>query len=301
MGVWSGGQIERDNIILGNDIYIIKNNHTSIRLISFICSEAMNVSENLTHQIQMDILWVDMPFLIVNIQINPDPSHTDFVNFRRFILQDERKELITLNWGKETYYKEVEWYAARGNTGRSSIFFKTNELNYSKDTIENNHVKGMYFLHIDSNCNKFVFYLNSIPELFHIEHNAVHINDGRPPQRRREGPQIMHIYKFNEGLEINNLPKINDNHISYLTERGISNTYFLDETKSVIDKEILINILTGKVNSKEQERWSKIIYLNSFSLREIDEFNNRLTYIEDTYENSKQIRKTNCEYISKAF
>ena len=39
MGVWSGGQIERDNIILGNDIYIIKNNTTSTRLISFICSE----------------------------------------------------------------------------------------------------------------------------------------------------------------------------------------------------------------------------------------------------------------------
>lgn len=299
MGVWSGGQIERDNIIQGNDIYILKNNDTSTRLISFICSEAMNVSKYLTQQIQTDIFWVDMPFLILNPQINPDPSHTDFVNFRRFILENEKKELITLNWGKETYYKDVEWYAARGNTARSSIFFKSNELNYNKDFIEKNHNKGIYFLHIDINYNKYVFYLNSIPELFHIEHNAVHINTGTPPQRRREGPQIIQIYNFNEEYEINVLSNINDNHIANLTERGVINTYFLDETKSIIDKEILVNILTGKVQSKEQKRWSDVIHLNSFALRESDECNNRLTYIEDTYENSKQIRKNNCEYISK--
>lgn len=299
MGVWSGGQIERDNIILGNDIYIIKNNNTSTRLISFICSEAMNVSTNLTQQIQTDILWVDMPFLILNPQINPDPSHPDFINFRKFILENEKKELITLNWGKETYYNEVEWYVSRGNTARSSIFFKTNELNYDKDFIEKNHSKGIYFLHINVNYNKYVFYLNSIPELFHIEHNAVHINTGTASQRRREGPQIIQIYDFNNEYEINDLSDINDYHISNLKERGVINTYFLDETKSIIDKEILVNLLTGKVQSKEQKRWSNVIHLNSFSLGESDECNNRLTYIEDTYANSKQIRKSNCDYISK--
>jgi hypothetical protein len=299
MGVWSGGQIERDNIILGNDIYIIKNNNTSTRLISFICSEAMNVSANLTQQIQTDILWVDMPFLILNPQINPDPSHTGFVNFRKFILENERKELITLNWGKETYYNDVEWYAARGNTARSSIFFKTNELNYDKDFIEKNHIKGVYFLHININDNKYVFYLNSNPELFHIEHNAVHINTGIQAQRRREGPQIIQIYNFSKEYVITDLSSVNDNHIANLNERGVINTYFLDETKSIIDKEILVNILTGKVQSNKQKRWSNVIHLNSFSLRESDECNNRLTYTEDTYENSKQIRKSNCEYISK--
>jgi hypothetical protein len=299
MGVWSGGQIESDNIILGNNIYIIKNNNTSTRLISFICSEAMNVSAILTQQIQTDILWVDMPFLILNPQINPDPSHEHFVSFRKFILENEKKELITLNWGKETYYNEEEWYSTRGNTARSSIFFKTNELNCDKDFIEKNHTKGIYFLHINVNYNKYVFYLNSIPELFHIEHNAVHINTGTPTQRRREGPKIITIYTLNEEYVIKDLSNVNDNHIANLNERGVINTYFLDETKSIIDKEILVNILTGKVQSKKQKSWSNVIHLNSFSLRESDECNNRLTYIEDTYENSKQIRKSNCEYISK--
>lgn len=297
MGVWSGGQIERDNIIQGNDIYILKNNNTSTRLISFICSEAMNVSECLTQQIQSDIFWIDMPFLILNPQINPDPSHTDFVNFRKFILENEKKELISLNWGKETYYKGHEWYAARGNTARSGIFIKTNQLNYNKDFIENNHSNGMYFLYIDIHYNKYVFYLNSMPEIFHIEHNAVDINIGTQPQRRREGPQVIQIYNLNEEFEIYDLSNINDNHIVNLEERGVINAYFLDETKSIIDKEILLNILTGKVQSKVQKNWSNVIHLNSFSLSESDECNNRLTYIEDSYENSEIIRSFNSTSI----
>ena len=297
MGVWSGGDIERNNLIHGNNIYIIKNNMTSTRLMAFICSEAMNVRVNLTPQIQTDILWVDMPFLILNPQINPDPSHTDFVNFRRFILENEKKELISLNWGKETYYKEKEWYAARGNTARSGIFIKTNQLNYTKDFIENNHDKGVYFLYLDINYNKYVFYLNSLPELFHIEHNAVDINIGTPSQRRREGPQVIQIYNFNEKFEINYLANIDDNHIVNLEERGVINAYFLDQTKSIIDKEILVNILTGKVQSKVQKKWSNVIHLNSFSLSESDECNNRLTYIEDSYENSEIIRSFNSTSI----
>jgi hypothetical protein len=298
MGVWSG-DVERNNLIHGKDIYIIKNNMTSTRLMTFICSEAMNVRDYLNQHVKDEILWEDMPFLILNPQINPDPSHQDFVNFRRFILENEKKEIITLNWGKGTYFNGHDWYASRGNTARSGIFIKTNQLNYNKDFIENNHYKGLYFLYIDINYNKYVFYLNSIPEIFHIEHNAVDINIGVQPQRRREGPQVLQIYNFNDDFEINDMPNINDNHIINLEERGVVNTYFLDETKSIIDKEILVNLLRGKVQSKEQKRWSNAIHLNSFSLRESDECNNRLTYVEDTYENSESIRTFNCTCINE--
>ena len=298
MGIWTeGADIERDNIIHGQSIYIIKNNITSTRLMSLICSEAMNFSEFLTQQKKDEILWGDMPFLILHPQINPDPSHQDFINFRRFILNDEKKELISLNWGKETYIGENNLYAKKGNTARSGIFFKSDQLNYSKDCIERKHNKGLYFLYINNNYKKYVFFLNSQIELFHIEHNSVDINTGTLPQRRREGPQVLHIYNLLEDFKINNLVKVEDNHIVNLNERGIINTYFLDETKSIIDKEILLNISTGKVKSKEQSRWCEIINLDSFSLCESDECNNRLTYIEDTYQSSEQIRQLNCTSI----
>ena len=75
---------------------------------------------------------------------------------------------------------------------------------------------------------------------------------------------------------------------------GVSNDYLLDTTKSIIDKEILINISTGKVKAKEGQKWSDIINLNSFSLLEADECNYRLTYLEDSYNNSKIIRNNYC-------
>lgn len=124
MGVWTGGDIERDNLIEGDNIYIIKNNNTSVRLVSFICSEAMNVSSYLTDEIKSEYYWNDMPFLILHPQINPDPSHNDFVDFRRGILKSDKKEIISLNWGRDTYIGSNNWYQTRGNTPRSGVFLK---------------------------------------------------------------------------------------------------------------------------------------------------------------------------------
>ena len=65
-GLWSGGNIEVDNLIEGNDIYVIKNSNNSTRLVSFICSEAMNVRQELTQDIKDSLDWNDKPFLILN-------------------------------------------------------------------------------------------------------------------------------------------------------------------------------------------------------------------------------------------
>lgn len=292
MGVWSG-DVERNNLIEGSNIYIIKNNNTSIRLISFICSEAMNVRTDLTQQIRNDILWDDMPFLILHPQINPDPSHQNFVDFRKFVLETEKKEVISLNWGVNTFFNGNNWYSTRGNTARSGIFFKTDELNYENNRVIKNHKKGLYFLHI--NKNKFVYYFDGIPELFHIENPPVNINEGESPQRRREGPEIVEIYCFDNATStLNVIPAIDDKHLQFFTDRGIANNFLLNTNNSIVDKERLINISTGKVTGKLESKWCDVIYLNSFNLKEADECNCRMTYVEDTYILSETIRNLNC-------
>lgn len=292
MGVWSG-DVERNNLIEGNNIYIIKNSNTSVRLISFICSEAMNVRTDLTQQIKNDILWDDMPFLILHPQINPDPSHQNFVDFRKFILEAEKKEVISLNWGVNTFFNGNNWYSARGNTARSGIFFKTDELNYENNRVIRNHKKGLYFLHI--NKNKFVYYFDGIPELFRIENPPVHINEGEAPQRRREGPEVIEIYCFdNASSTFNVIQATNDKHLQFFIDRGIANNFLLNADNSIVDKERLINISTGKVTGKLESKWCDVIYLNSFNLKEADECNCRMTYVEDTYVSSETIRSLNC-------
>lgn len=292
MGVWSG-DVERNNLIEGNNIYIIKNSNTSVRLMSFICSEAMNVRTDLIQEVKNHILWDDMPFLILHPQINPDPSHQNFVDFRKFILETDKKEVISLNWGVNTFFNGNNWYSTRGNTARSGIFFKTDELNYENNRVIRNHKKGLFFLYI--NKNKFVYYFDGVPELFHIENPPVHINQGEAPQRRREGPEVVEIYCFdNTSSTFNVIQATNDKHLQFFIDRGIANNFLLNADNSIVDKERLINISTGKVNGKLESKWYEVIYLNSFNLKEADECNCRMTYVEDTYASSDIIRSLNC-------
>src|SRR5690606_13456773 len=120
-------------------------------------------------------------------------------------------------------------------------------------------------------------------ELFKINNKAVHILDGVDEQQRREGPSVSNIYNFDENLLLNGIENIPDNHIEFFKERGVTNSYFLCPEKSVIDKERLLNISTGMVKGNQVGNWSDVIHLNSFTLNEADECNNRFTYTEDTY------------------
>lgn len=296
-GLWSS-QIEPDNLIEGNTIYIIKNNVQSVRLMSFICSEAMNFNAAYEQELIDNHSWIDSPYLFLSLQFNPNPSHQNFIAFKQFTLSREKRELITLNWGIQTTFQNAKQLYEENNAPRSGIYFKTTdiELDYKPKKITDNHNKGLYFLQIKR--NKRVYFLNRNVELFKIYNKSVNIVDGVEEQQRREGPTVSNIYNFDISLnleeEINTVP---DNHINFLNERGITNAYFLDSTKSIIDKERLLNISIGKVKGKEESKWSDIIHLNSFTLNESDECNNRLTYTEDTFSSSEAIRKINCSNI----
>lgn len=297
-GLWNN-QTEPNNLIEGNNIYIIKNNEQSVRLMTFICSEAMNFNAAYEPHLIQQHSWTDSPYLILNLQFNPNPSHQNFISFKQFALSREKRELITLNWGYETSFQNNRNLYHENNAPRSGIFFKTSdtELDYKPETIKQNHEKGFYFLQIKR--NKRVYFLNRSTELFKIENKSVSIVDGVEEQQRREGPSVTNIYNFSQDLTLTEIATISDNHITFLNQLGITNTYLLDSTKSIIDKERLLNICTGKAKGKEVNKWSEIIHLNSFVLNESDECNNRLTYIEDTYTSSEAVRNINCINITE--
>lgn len=296
-GLWNS-QLEPKNLIEGNDVYIIKNDDVSVRLVSFICSQAMNFDASFEEDLTKNHSWVDSPYLIINVQFNPDPSHEKFINFKKFALQKEKRELITLNWGKKTNYETGGSSYCRYNTPRSGIYFKSSdlELDYSPTKIIDNHNKGLYFLQIER--SKRVYFLKGEIDLFKLENKAVHISEGVEQQQRREGPSIMNIYNFSYDLNIEEiLVNVPDKHIDFLESRGVKNEYLLNPNNTIVNKERLLNISTGKVNSKKGNKWAEIINLYSFILDSHNECNNRITYIEDTYSCSEQVRGNNCTNI----
>lgn len=297
MGGLRINQLEPDNLIEGTNVYIIKNNLNSVRLMSFICSQAINFNSTFEQTLIDDHSWTDSPFLILSLQFNPHPSHSDFVAFKKYVLKKEKRELITLNWGKETTYATGQSLYQQTNTPRSGIYFRTtdNDLNYKPANILHQHNKGFYFFQILR--NKRVFFLNGNIELFRIDNKSVSIVDAEDVQQRREGPSARNIYSFNGALNLDEMDSISDNHIGFLNEKAITNTYLLNPEKTILDKERLLNISTGKVESREKSRWADVIHLNSFKLNESEECNGRLTYTEDTYPASETVRSNNCANI----
>lgn len=292
-GLWSS-QLEPDNLIQGNDVYILKNNKNSVRLMSFICSQAMNFNPTLEQELIDNHSWVDSPFLFLSLQFNPNPSHDNFIAFKKFALEREKRELITLNWGWDTYYSNGKRLHNEYNAPRSGIYFRTSdvELDYSPEKIIDNQQKGLYFLQIKR--NKRVYFLNRNIELFLIHNKSVNIVEGVDEQQRREGPTVSSIYNYNNAFEIEDIDLVEDRHIVFLENRGINNSYLLDQDNSIVNKERLFNISNGLVEGKKENKWAEVIHLNSFSLNESDECNNRLTYLEDNYASSELVRSKNC-------
>lgn len=294
MGGLRSSQLELENLIEGNNVYIIKNDLNSIRLMSFICSQGINFNAGYKDNLVKNHSWTDSPFLILSLQFNPNPSHIDFIAFKQFALEREKRELITLNWGIETTYTTGKSLYDETNTPRSAIYFRTTDadLDLRPANIEKNHKKGLYFLQMLR--TKRVYFLNGKVDLFKVNNKPVSIDEGQEVQRRREGPIIGDIFNFTKDFALLSIDQVDDNHIESFRDRGIQNTYLLDRNESIVNKERLINISTGKVKSKEKDRWSSVIHLNSFTLDEANECNNRLTYVEDTYSSSEQIRMLSC-------
>lgn len=297
MGGLRSSQLEADNLIEGESIYILKNDNNSIRLISFICSQAINFNASLIPELVKNHSWTDSPFLILNLQYNPNPSHKDFIAFKNIVMEKDKRELITLNWGLETTFVNGKRLYKDTNTPRSAIYFRTSDadLDFSTQKIISNHKKGLYFLQILR--NKRVYFLNGKIELFKINNKPVSIDAGNDVQQMREGPSVDKIFNFDAAINLNELDEITDNHIDFLINRGVENSYLLNTDKTIVDKERLVNISTGKVKGKEKGKWSEVIYLNSFTLNEANECNPRITYTEDTYESSEATRSMNCTNI----
>jgi hypothetical protein len=277
MGVWSS-TIERNNLIRGDDIFILRNSPNSVYLLTLICAEAMNFPQEFQPH-EGEFQWPDMPYLILNPQLNPDPLHDDFLNFRKYISRHDKKQLISLNWSKISTILGHPF--ARNNTSRSGIYLRSAEVDLSHQRIKQNHRHGMYYFAMGH--NKHAYILNSSVDAFLIRITSVNIVEGVPPQQRHDGPQVVSVFRFNtppSNLEAYN-NDIPDYHIPYLISVYCPCQFLLDPANCIIEKEMLVSLTTANVTNGGT--WSDISNLYSLRSDEQTEVNNRITFIEDSY------------------
>ncbi|PKP43154.1 MAG: hypothetical protein CVT93_00805 [Bacteroidetes bacterium HGW-Bacteroidetes-10] len=296
MGIWGGGIVERDNLIQGNQIYILRNCPDSISFFSLICSEAMNFPEAMQQNQQAIQGWIDCPFLIYNPQLNPDPTHQNFTDFRKFVFRFSKKEIISLNWNNKSKIGDADFMKYK--TSRSGFYIQSEEIDLSPARIKKNHMRGMYYFFYG--IKKHAFLLNSTPTVFHVAIPPVDIIYALNQQIRREGPELLETCDFNAARNaIETLPnEISDQHVNYLTGVGCTCNFLITHQNCILEKEKLVCLTSGKIDKELGSTWSNIPNIFSIKINEDSEVNRRITFTEDTYPDSLAQRSNYIDTIA---
>lgn len=297
MGIWGGGIVERDNLIMGNQIYILKNSPDSISFFSLICSEAMNFPDVCQQNQQAIPGWIDSPFLIYNPQLNPNPTHQNFTSFRKFVFRFKRKEIISLNWNNKTKLGANDFMEF--NTSRSGFYIESDEIDLSSARVKKNHKHGLYYFYYG--VKRHAFLLNSSPTVYLVAIPPVDIVNAIAQQIRREGPELLETCDFNaDRNEIVVFPNgITDQHINYLTSVGCTCNFLINDQNCILEKERLVSLTAGKIDKELGTNWSQIPFIYSIKINEDSEVNRRVTFVEDTYPDSLMQRSNYIDAIDE--
>ena len=288
MGVWAGGDIERDRLKTGREVYIIRNNADSVNLMTMICSEAMNLPQAMDAGQCAAIGWHDRPFLILNPQVNPNPVHEKFIEFRKFVFEQERKEIIGLNWN--LFSRIGNQTLLLGGSSRSGIYMSSPDVNFGdKSRMRSNHKLGMYYFYFGK--TKHAFILNSKPHVYVIDQLSVHITEGVPPQRMRNGPELIESSSFQLGDDLIENNSVSDYHLDCLVDLHCTNQFLTNADSCVLEKERLVCLSSYVFLQKTYEGWSGVDKLYSVRLLEATEINNRISYTEDVGVESQRQRQ----------
>ncbi|GAB4160314.1 MAG: hypothetical protein Tsb0033_16090 [Winogradskyella sp.] len=270
MGVWNNA-LEQQKIIPGQHIYILRNAEDSINLATVICSDAM-VFDGRRIYLNAPGQWDIQPYIILSIQMNPQPGHIQFREFRRNILGTSNKDVISINW------------SSRGRSSNNVNFFNTycksnisiitdhitNTTPLEESTINGNHKKGLYYVRIKP--NRHCFYFTPDVEYFYLRIRKPTVGLGPSPANRRRGPEMQRIYEYDEQLEVFvEIDNTDDGYQSFIESIKIQSQSLQDNALNILDKERLISLTTGEITKgRPGIYWYAVNALKSFLIEDTE-------------------------------
>jgi hypothetical protein len=270
-----GNTFERDHLIRGHVVHILRNPQENIRLISLICSDALTFHPDTAGACRFD----RDPYIIFHPQLNPNPLQVDFSNYRGnlFGRNTDRFEVITLNWAREFSFPD----GATSSYGGSTLYTKSPNFGFPDARIEHNHHKGLYFVYWDARRTQ-LFLFNFEEHLFRFRIPKV-VQVVPAVEAARTGPEMTGIWGW-------------DATTANWRERGAANdgfdllcesfenpecNYCTIPEYTVVDRERLFMLSTGTLLiPHEQAGWYHVTNLDCFKA-ETDERSKRLTFTQE--------------------
>ena len=175
---------EISGLLRGTCVYEFGERQHGIRLVSLICSDALDFLDD-------DALRVYERALIIHIQLNPKPRHSEFRRYRDRLLRFEgdQTELICLNWASNV----MAWCGAArtpwNNISGSGWYLRPRTFDCRDPTLLTNHRKGLYYTWLKPHRFHALFF-NYMPGVYIIEASKVAHHGVPAVSSRRRGPQL---------------------------------------------------------------------------------------------------------------
>lgn len=275
--------LERNNIIRGNKIYVLRNDSTSINLATFICSDLLDFNES-----DFDN-YIYLPCIFIHLQLNDNPRHQDIREYRRcfFSKKDEiNKEVICLNWAKGTRISSDLEISFSG----SALYAKTEEINRGDSAINNNHKNGLYYTHW-SNCHSHNFYFNCNEGVYYFRNTKVSQRSSAASRSKRTGPEAMEVYNWDNSLNDWVLLTPDDGLTGLCNELSCDIPGLVNNDLSPLEKERLLTLSCGKISfqSDGKSNWHDLKQLDFMKVADA-EIIKRITFAHDDTSEAKDHR-----------
>lgn len=276
---------ERDNLICGTRVYVWHNPNPVIRLISLICSDALQWVPNPE---DADCNFGLFPYLIFHLQLNPAPRHPGF-SYRRTLFgisQDisQNFEVISLNWARG--FEVPPWPPS--DSGGSTIYTKAPQFNFTDARIVANHRLGLYFANWQAQRVHLGIF-NFDEHIFHYRNLKVRQVVGAA-QAARTGPEMLTLYRWDTPVSAwQNTIAADDGFNTFCQPHGPAN-YYSNDPHTPLARERLLLFSSGKLSKlTHADGWQHVRHLDSTEA-ESDERSKRLTFTHDKSAPSHEYR-----------
>lgn len=267
----------------GNNIYQFDDPENSVRLLSIICSDALNFLDT-------EVALTYDRALIIHIQLNPKPREGEFRSYRDKLFRYPAgvTELICLNWASNVVVwlgeKRVEWR----NVAASAWYLRPDTFDLRDHTLAENHRKGLYYTWLRRfKCHALFF--NYQPAVFTIDSSKVFHHGVPAVQSRRRGPQLQHALGWQHSASTWTAQAgIDDGFAGIVHESGDAQydlTAGADQCP--FNAERILALAAGKAAIGVD--WYRVKNVDSCWI-ESDEIIKRLTFCQDTDQNAKDFR-----------
>ena len=276
--------IEPNYLIRGQDRYILRNDEGSIRLALMICSDALeqNIVETLPRQEHLHL-----PYILLHIQLNPNPRHPGFREYRDFWGNRTlgNVEILCLNWARGTsVFGEAILF------GGSAWYLKTDDVSARDTEVNEAHRLGSYYAasrHRHFHCQM----LNYDEHVFCLRSSKISQVCSQPPtHRKRTGPRAIKALSWDSGISDWQPAWPDDGFSNSCVVMGVDMAPLNDDGMLPADRERLICLTNAEVRVTSKTPWPHVRSLKSFEIQQ-SEAGQRVTFCHDPDEDSRERRR----------